>query len=436
VKQSTKIWLGIIIGLVILLCVAWGFILVRSVPMAVALLATETPTNTPTITPTPTETNTPAPSNTPTETPTQAPTPTETPTPRPTPTPAPPFPTPAPVGELEERPMRIGYMSNAPGDWDIFVADEDGGNPENITNNPGFDAFATWSPYSERITWISDRFGEAVEVLVADSEGNRLANVSNDVTADDFSPAWSPNGQLIAFVTARFGDAEVLIALPDGTFYNLSNSEADDLFFDWSPDCVQLSDGDDWSDCRILMGSNRTRGPDGPQDEFTLFSVSPDGEIFEFVRDIDLKGLEAVYSPDGTQVAFLQAERSSERVDIYLYDFASQEATRLTEDDVLKRNIAWSPAGDLIAYVSIVDDSPNDLYTVSVPDGEVTLLTDPDVPDVLNGDFAWSPDGSKILLSTGRDGNPEIYMIDFDGGNPTNLTNSPDIAELEPFWIR
>jgi len=435
VKRSTKIWIGIIISLVVLLCAAWGFIIVRSVPIAVALLATDTPTNTPKPTNTPTQTATPAATNTPTEAPTEGPTPTETSPPTSTPTPLPPFPAPEAVGQLAERPLQIGYMSTETGDWEIFVADTDGDNRHNVSNNPGFDAFPEWSPYSQRLTWISDRFGEGVEVLVADSEGNKLSNISNQVNTDDFSPKWSPNGQFIAYVSTRFGDAEVFLSLLDGTTFNLSDNEADDLFFDWSPACAELSDADDWASCRILMGSNRNHSAGSVGDEFALYSISADGVQFEFVLDNELTVSEAVFSPDGQTVAYLKLDKTAETSDIYLLNLATQTETRLTEDEVSKSNIAWSPQGDLIAYVGEFNDEPNDIYTVTVADGEVTQLTETSTPDALNADYAWSPDGEQILFSSARDGNPEIYVMDADGGNPTNLTNTDEAAELEPIWI-
>jgi Tol biopolymer transport system component len=45
----------------------------------------------------------------------------------------------------------------------------------------------------------------------------------------------------------------------------------------------------------------------------------------------------------------------------------------------------------------------------------------------------WSPDGCKILFSSNRDGNWNLYLIDADGSNPQRLTNAP-ADEREPTW--
>jgi Tol biopolymer transport system component len=48
-------------------------------------------------------------------------------------------------------------------------------------------------------------------------------------------------------------------------------------------------------------------------------------------------------------------------------------------------------------------------------------------------DPVWSPDGSRILFTSSRDGNPEVYVMQADGSNPTNLSRSPAI-DRNPSW--
>ena len=37
---------------------------------------------------------------------------------------------------------------------------------------------------------------------------------------------------------------------------------------------------------------------------------------------------------------------------------------------------------------------------------------------------SFSPDGSKIAFESDRDGDFKIFVMNFDGSNPTNLTNN------------
>jgi hypothetical protein len=48
-------------------------------------------------------------------------------------------------------------------------------------------------------------------------------------------------------------------------------------------------------------------------------------------------------------------------------------------------------------------------------------------------DPRWSPDGSRIALSQGPKGRRQTYVVDADGGNPTNLSNSSSDDYL-PYW--
>ncbi|MEA3439635.1 MAG: hypothetical protein U9R58_05070 [Chloroflexota bacterium] len=45
----------------------------------------------------------------------------------------------------------------------------------------------------------------------------------------------------------------------------------------------------------------------------------------------------------------------------------------------------------------------------------------------------WSPDGQRIVYSSSRDGDWEIYVMDADGKTASRLTNS-DAQEGDPSW--
>jgi TolB protein len=46
---------------------------------------------------------------------------------------------------------------------------------------------------------------------------------------------------------------------------------------------------------------------------------------------------------------------------------------------------------------------------------------------------ACSPDGKRIAFTSSRDGNPEIYVMNFDGSGVQRVTNHPSI-DVTPTW--
>ena len=49
-----------------------------------------------------------------------------------------------------------------------------------------------------------------------------------------------------------------------------------------------------------------------------------------------------------------------------------------------------------------------------------------------NSQPSWSADGTKIVFSSGRDGNAEIYVMDANGANQTRLTTRPTGSDTAP----
>ncbi len=75
-------------------------------------------------------------------------------------------------------------------------------------------------------------------------------------------------------------------------------------------------------------------------------------------------------------------------------------------------------------------DGNEEVYVMNADGSSPVRLTNDPATDF---GPAWSPDGSRIAFSTFRDGNFEIYVMNADGSNPINLTNDP-AEDLTPAW--
>jgi Tol biopolymer transport system component len=89
----------------------------------------------------------------------------------------------------------------------------------------------------------------------------------------------------------------------------------------------------------------------------------------------------------------------------------------------------WSPDGTKIAFESCRGGN-GDIYVMNADGSNQTNLTNNPTWDASP---SWSPDGTKIAFSSGRDGNSEIYVMNRDGSQQTNLTNNPT-SDGGPAW--
>ncbi len=121
--------------------------------------------------------------------------------------------------------------------------------------------------------------------------------------------------------------------------------------------------------------------------------------------------------------------------DIYSMDIDDPEPTRLTTDK-RTREAVWSPDGNKIAFVGFLE-SGFEIFVMEADGSNITQLTNNTAND---SQIAWSPDGAKLAFVSDRDGNREVYVMNAVGTNQTNLTNyvgwddqpawSPDSSQL------
>ena len=120
----------------------------------------------------------------------------------------------------------------------------------------------------------------------------------------------------------------------------------------------------------------------------------------------------------------------------------------LTPIESLQRLImpTWSPRRSEIAYFGLVVTNPPvpnplQIYAMNLEDGTVTAVTAGGAEE--KSPMGWSPDGRKILanISSSTDEEPideearwsDIYVMDPDGENLLNLTQSPE-RERSACW--
>ena len=142
----------------------------------------------------------------------------------------------------------------------------------------------------------------------------------------------------------------------------------------------------------------------------------------------------AAWSPDTVKILF-QSDRIANpsapvHFQIYVMNSDGSSVGKLTTlDSVDSYQPAWSPNGTKIIFGSNRDGN-GEIYVMDPNGANVIRLTFDSAED---GQPAWSPDGGKIAFATARDGNDEVYLMNPDGTAPVNLTNNAG-SDLTPAW--
>jgi dipeptidyl aminopeptidase/acylaminoacyl peptidase len=152
------------------------------------------------------------------------------------------------------------------------------------------------------------------------------------------------------------------------------------------------------------------------------------------------------WSPTTDQLAFVGD--SKDGTELALFDPASGERTSVvtTRGGIIA--LAWSPDGSTIAYVANTRSEPSKSTIVVVRPGatpkrigEPRVLLSPSSAwgalDAMNGfdELVWSPDGTRLALSTSRDG---LIVVPIDGSgewtvideHPGSFAWSPDGRQI------
>lgn len=134
--------------------------------------------------------------------------------------------------------------------------------------------------------------------------------------------------------------------------------------------------------------------------------------------------------PGGNFTILFGSNRGGPYEDLYLMDTSSRETTRLTAGDANTFPGPFSPDGSQIlftgfglihSYVGVMNADGSQARDLSQS------------PDSDEGFPAWSPDGSRITFTSRRDGNNEIYVMNVDGSQPKRLTTNPT-DDFAPSW--
>ena len=304
----------------------------------------------------------------------------------------------------------------------IYVVSTEGGEPVRIPQEEDeVRAWPTWSSDGEHLAFIAwPNPLETVTPEAAETSTPQAEETTTPATEETATP-------VVQDVEAR----ELVVANADGSEPRVVARaiflRSYEPTFRWSPDAS-----------RIVYQTPADVGDESPRSSLRLVGVASG-------RDIPLAeerlGFFPAWSPDGTEIAFAAYvgepdESGQQEDDLFVMDSDGNNLRLLASRPGVDMAPVWSPDGKHVAWWGVEPGEQDTLlFMVNVDSGEVTALGKGAYP-------AWSPDGKHIAFMYQEEPPPgvmplqpdvEIYLIDIDTGERTNLTNNPG-GDLWPTW--
>jgi TolB protein len=233
---------------------------------------------------------------------------------------------------------KIVFQSFRDSNWEIYLADGNGGSHARLTSDGASDLHPRLNPGCTKIVFASRRANSGYEIFSMNLDGTGVTRLTNNGNADDVNPNWSPDGKRILYQSYQDGQAEIYTMNADGTGQiRLTNSSAYEGMPAWSPD-----------GSRIAFVSNRA----GP---YLLYVMMADGSSPNQLSSQPYSSNPA-WSPDGSQIAYDADGDNDGWQELWLVNAADGSNPHELYGfggmtDAWARS--WSPDGRYIAFTGI-----------------------------------------------------------------------------------
>jgi Tol biopolymer transport system component len=333
-----------------------------------------------------------------------------------------------------------------------------------VTLPAGIKEHSSLSPDGKQVVFAWNENDPAKRrIFIASRDGSGLRRLTGTQHSDTF-PRWSPDGRHVAFGRVDYmGRVHIILIASDGSGpeREIADIQSDAPYLSWTGDgrsllVVDRGVGGVFSLFLVDVASSRR----------TALTHPPPGYLGDLHGEVSAGG----------QVAIVRY-RTANDADVYLMSIRGGEPERLTFEQCRIRGLAWMPDGNGVVFsadrgerqfrlwyvgknghpVSPVGDTTADAIFPNIsPAGGRPLLTyvrrerdhhirryrvgqDLDSKPVIasagwNGQPAPSPDGSRIAFVSDREGYPNVYVAEKDGGNARPVTNFRGAAVRAPAW--
>lgn len=266
-------------------------------------------------------------------------------------------------------------------------------------------------PTAQTFAFLREAPGGLFQAMAGNLNGAPFKVVGQ--AANIWSIALSPDGKKATFDANLNGEWDIYVANSDGTNIHQITNDAES---DYEP--TFSADGS-----KVIFTSYR--GDQGSAG-FDVIVANVDGTgITDLTPNSTIDHRFAVFSPDGTWIAFAGVDLTVSRNPIWGIWTMSADGTSVrnvlpsTDYDRYALPLTFAPDGTKIFFSgTTIDPSTSDIYSINLDGSGLRNLT--------NTGSDWYPrfDGSTLIINSYRDGNAEIYAMNADGSGVRRLTTN------------
>jgi Tol biopolymer transport system component len=278
------------------------------------------------------------------------------------------------------------------------------------------------------------RIAFAICLLISVPLAGQTVKVKRITEVNDSYPVLSPDGKTILFQSDRSGDVELwTIAIDGSALKKLTSSPGYDGNPSWSPDGKS-----------IAFSSTRDK-------DLEIYVMNSDGTGSKRLTTMKGDDGHPHWYPDGSRIIF-NSERTSDFAtnknfdEIFSVKPDGSDARQMTDLKSVSTFASVSPDGKKVVFrgststpafawdmSSNANSLNSEIFVMDIDGKNITNITN---NSAFDGWPAWSPDSKKILFASNRSGKPnsgQLFVCNPDGSDIQQLTDLAG-AVTQPSW--
>ena len=350
-------------------------------------------------------------------------------------------------------------VSDKKDDYDtaIWVVAVKGGEPRALTSGPR-DTSPQWSPDGARIAFVrsveKDGHRQPPQIFMLYMSGGEAQQLTK-LPKGASRPTWSPDGKMIAFNSTTTREDTAKEQCKGGTGKDVGGNGGDEANAT-KPKCPPASEHE--SDVHVISRAVYRANGAGYLDythpnHIWVIASSGDNQKPKQLTSGEFSEQDIEWAPDSSRIYFASNRNLEPYYELpknVVYEISPNggEPKEVTHIDGAVGRLSVSPDGKRLAFIGSVNQpvksySKPDLWIAEIGGGTPKKLTgnfDSDIGSGVGGDQGpprggggskpvWTKDGSAIVVNVAKEGRENLWRIDANSGQATEVTKGDQAVE-------